>query len=40
MSLFNIWFTRVYGCVGEGHPSSSVVIGIEEESEEDVIFVS
>jgi hypothetical protein len=29
MSLLNIRLTRVYGCVGVGHWSSSMVIGIE-----------
>ena len=35
VSLLNVWFTRVYGCVGVGQPSSSVVIGIEEGRMED-----
>ena len=38
MSLLNIRFTRVYGCVGVGHPSSSVVIGIEVDRVEDISF--
>ncbi len=29
--LRNIRFTHVYGCVGVGQPSSSVVVGIEED---------
>ena len=37
VSLLNIRFTRVYGC-GVGHPSPSVVIGIEEDREEDISF--
>ncbi len=38
MSLFNIRFTRVHGCVGVRHPSSSVAIGIEEDRVEDIPF--
>jgi hypothetical protein len=38
VSLLNIRFTRVYGCVGVGHPSSSVVIGIEVDRVEDISF--
>ena len=34
MSLLSIRFTGVYGCMGVGHPSSSVVIGIKEDSVE------
>jgi hypothetical protein len=37
-SLNNIRFTRVYGCVRVGQPSSSVVMGIEEVREEDISF--
>ncbi len=33
--MLSIRFTRVYGCVGVGHPSSSVVIGIEEDRVKD-----
>ena len=36
--MFNIRFTRVYGFVCVGHPSSSVVIGIEEDKVEDISF--
>jgi hypothetical protein len=35
MSLRNFRFARVYGCVGVGQPSSSVVMGIEEDIVED-----
>ena len=38
VSLSRILFTRVYGCVGVGQPSSSVVMGIEEVREEDISF--
>ena len=38
VSLLNIRFTRLYGCVGVGHPSSSVVIGIEEDRVKDISF--
>ncbi len=34
-SLRNIRFALVYGCVGVGQPSSSVVMGIEKDIEED-----
>ncbi len=36
--LSRIRLTSVYGCVIVGQPSSSVVIGIEEVSEEDISF--
>ena len=36
VSLLNIPLTRVYGCVGVGHSSSSVVIGIEVDRVEDL----
>ncbi len=35
VSLRNIWFAHVYGCVGIGQPSSFVVMGIEEDIVED-----
>jgi hypothetical protein len=35
VSLINIRFALVYGCVGVGQPSSSVVMGIEEDIVED-----
>ncbi len=38
VSLSRILFTRVYGCVGVGQPSSSVVMGIEEVREE-IFFI-
>ena len=38
VSLSRILFTRVYGCVGVGQPSSSVVMGIEVVREEDISF--
>ncbi len=38
MSLLNFRFTRVYGSVGVEQPSSSVVIGIEEDRVEDISF--
>ncbi len=38
VSLSRILFTCVYGCVGVGQLSSSVVIGIEEVREEDISF--
>ncbi len=38
VSLSRIMFTCVYGCVGVGQLSSSVVIGIEEVREEDISF--
>ncbi len=38
VSLINIRFARVYGCVGVGHSSSSVMIGIEEDRVEDIPF--
>ncbi len=38
VSLSRILFTRVYGCVGVGQPSSSVVMGIKEVREEDISF--
>ena len=38
VSLLNIRFTRVYGCVGMGHPASSMVVGIEEDRVEDFSF--
>ncbi len=31
-------FTRVYGCVGVGHPSSSTVMGIKEDRVDDSSF--
>ena len=38
VSLSKIRLTRVYGCVVVGHPSSSVVMGMEEISEEEISF--
>jgi hypothetical protein len=38
VSLSRILFTRVYGCVGVGQPSSSVVMGVEEVREADISF--
>ena len=38
VSLSRIRLTSVYGCVIVGQPSSSVVIGIEEVSEEEISF--
>ncbi len=35
VSLRNIRFALVYGCVGVGQPSSSVVMGIEKDIVED-----
>jgi hypothetical protein len=37
-SLRNIRFAHVYGCVGVGQQSSSVVTGIEEDIVEDILF--
>jgi hypothetical protein len=36
VSLLNVRFTRVCGCMGVGRPSSSVVIGIAEDRVEDI----
>jgi hypothetical protein len=36
VSLLNIQFTCVYGCVGVGQSSSYVVMGIEEDRMEDM----
>ncbi len=36
--LLSIRFTRMYGCVGMGHPFSSMVIGIEEDRVKDSSF--
>ncbi len=38
VSLSIIRFTPVYGCLGVGQPSSSVVMGIEEVREEENSF--
>ncbi len=38
VSLSRILFTCVYGCVGVGKLSSSVVIGVEDVREEDISF--
>ena len=38
VSLSRFRLTSVYGCVIVGQPSSSVVIGIEEVSEEEISF--
>ncbi len=38
VSLNSIRVTRVYGCVGVGQPSSTVVMGIDEVREEDISF--
>ncbi len=38
VSLSRIRITLVYGCLGVGQPSSSVVMGVEEVREEEVSF--
>ena len=38
MSRSRIRFTLVYGCLGVGQPSSSVVIGIEEVRDREISF--